>query len=552
MHAPPLPRLAAALVTAATLAACGGRDTPATTTADAGGTIVITSPGDADVLLPPLTASLQGAQVVSQIFDRLAEIGDSLGTVGDDGFAPRLATRWEWAPDSLSIRFTLDERARWHDGRRVRAEDVRFSFDVAHDPATGTSVTQLLANVDSVTAPDSLTAVAYFRRRSPQQFFDLTYNLFVLPRHLLDSVPRSQLRTAAFGKAPVGSGRFRFVRWVPNERIELIADTANWRGRPKLDRVIWAFAPDPTAATNKLFAGEADVLEVLRGPMLDRVKTAESLRAVEYPSLSIGYLGFNTAQAPFDDRALRRALAAAVDRQSLVTNVFDTLGYVAVMPVPRVFGASRPSAAFDPSAASRSLDSLGWRMGPDSVRTRGGRRLAFSVLVPGTSAPRQRLAVLLQAQWKRVGVDLTVDVVEMGTFMQRLAQHQYDTFLNAWQGDPEPSTIRQTWSSRTADRGPTGNTTGYASATFDAYLDSATVEFDRARRHALFERAYATLVDDAPAVYIYELRNFAGLHRRIRPVGLRADAWWANLSEWSIPPSERIDRDRIGLRTAVR
>src|SRR5687768_8954052 len=173
----------------AALSACsrdGAAPAPAT---EAGGTLVIATPGEVDILLPPLVASLQGAQITSQLFDRLAEIGDSLNTVNDVGFAPRLATRWEWASDSLSVRFAIDPRARWHDGRPVRAEDVQFSFDVYTDPATGASSAPLLAGVDSISTPDSLTAVAHYSARSPEQFFNLVYNLYVLPKHLLGSVP---------------------------------------------------------------------------------------------------------------------------------------------------------------------------------------------------------------------------------------------------------------------------------------------------------------------------------------------------------------------------
>ena len=92
--------------------ACSGEKTPAPAT-DSGGTLVIAVGGDPETLFPPL-ASTTTAQVVGDlVYDRLAEIGDSLGTVGDQGFQPRLAKTWEWAPDSLSIAFHIDPAARW-------------------------------------------------------------------------------------------------------------------------------------------------------------------------------------------------------------------------------------------------------------------------------------------------------------------------------------------------------------------------------------------------------------------------------------------------------
>src|SRR5688500_7680307 len=130
--------------------------------------------------------------VFDQIFDRLAEIGDSLNVVGDAGFKPRLARRWTWARDSLSIAFTIDSTARWHDGRPVRAEDVRFTFELYTDPTTGAHLAPSLGNIDSVSVTDSLTAVFWFKRRATQQFFDATYHMKVLPRHLLADAPRAR------------------------------------------------------------------------------------------------------------------------------------------------------------------------------------------------------------------------------------------------------------------------------------------------------------------------------------------------------------------------
>ena len=92
--------------------------------AASGGTLVIATPGDADNLFPPLTLSNQGRQVVDQLFDYLADIGPAMNTIGDAGFSPRLADSWTWAPDSSWIAFHLDPRARWHDGKPVRASST--------------------------------------------------------------------------------------------------------------------------------------------------------------------------------------------------------------------------------------------------------------------------------------------------------------------------------------------------------------------------------------------------------------------------------------------
>src|SRR5215218_1048326 len=109
------------------IAGCGDAKPATDPGGDIGGTFIVATSSDADYLLPPIISNLQSKVVADFIFDRLAEIGPEMNIVGDRGFEPRLAERWEWATDSLSIRFRLNPRARWHDGAPVRASDVRFT-----------------------------------------------------------------------------------------------------------------------------------------------------------------------------------------------------------------------------------------------------------------------------------------------------------------------------------------------------------------------------------------------------------------------------------------
>lgn len=526
------------------------------------GTLVIATAGDVDALLPPLVTSVQGAQVSSQLFDRLAEPDSTLETAGDAHFRPRLAKSWRWAPDSLSIAFALDPRARWHDGRPVTARDVAFSYGLTVDPKTASPVAPLLANVDSVVARDSATAVVWFKRRNPRQFFDATYQLWVLPEHLLKDTPRDQLAASTFARHPVGSGRFRFAAWTPGQQVALEADTANYRGRPGLDRVVWAISADPGAATRRLVTGEADVWEQLRGDGLVQAARTPTVRTVGYASMDVGYLAFNLRDAAgrphplFGERAMRRALAAAVDRASVVRNVFDTLAYPLAAPLPQSVSHLPATAAFgpayDPAAVAAALDSLGWHVGPGGTRVRDGRPLRFHVLVPVTSAVRQRLAVLLQAQYVRVGVGVDVDAVDPAAFGRAMQTGHFDAVLNAWHTDPSPTTIVQQWGAPGAAGRGSSNVGGYRSPAFEALVERAGAAGAGPQAQALWAQAFAMLADDAPAVWLYEPRLVAGVHRRIEPAGMRADAWWADLGDWHVAPGQQIARDRVPLTVAAR
>ena len=190
--------------------ACHGRDAAGA----GGGTLIVSSGADAETLFPPLAVGSQGRAVTELLYDKLADIGPALNTLGDAGFVPRLAQRWEWSSDSLTITFHLDPRARWHDGRAVTSRDVQYAFRVWTDSAVGAAQRSSLATIDSIATPDSLTARVHFRERTAEQFYSLVYTLIPLPAHRLAALPDSALSDAPEMRAPVGNGPFTFVSWT--------------------------------------------------------------------------------------------------------------------------------------------------------------------------------------------------------------------------------------------------------------------------------------------------------------------------------------------------
>jgi peptide/nickel transport system substrate-binding protein len=510
-----------------------------------GGTIVLSTSADADVLLPPLTMTLQGKQVVDQIFDNLADIGPALNTVGDAGFAPRLADHWSWAPDSMSVQFHINPKARWHDGVPVTAEDVRYTFQLVKDTSLASPLASNLDNVDSVSLADSLAARVWFHHRTPDAFFRAASSIAILPSHLLKQIPPASLRENAFARSPVGSGRFRFAVWDRGARIVLKADSSNYRGRPNPDRVIWLVSADYAAAALRFLGGSADFLDLVKPELVSQVKAKGKDVVVSPGSLDYGYAAFNlrnsgnTGPHPiFGDRETRRALVMAVDRSALVRSVFDTLALVAHGPATRILATSDTTIGipYDPQQASRTLDSLGWRRGSDGLRSRGKTPLAFGLIVPSSSASRMKLAVLLQEQWRKAGANVRIEPLELNAFGSRMDSRKFETLVNAWHIDPTPSTVREEWASSEIKRGGY-NATSYRNPVFDAVIDSAVKEMNPDRSAALYRRSYRILTEDAPAMWLYELRNAQGVSKRIHPTGIRPDAWWANLADWSVVES---------------
>lgn len=563
--APPRPRvrrapLAFCALAALALAGCKGIEQSATTGGDVGGTMVVAIAGDVGTLLPPLVASITDREVTDLLYDRLADIADDLNTVGDKGFDPQLADSWDWAPDSLSIAFHLNPKARWHDGVPVRASDVRFSLDLMKDPALGSPTLTLITNIDSVSVRDSLTAVAWFKQRTPEQFYDLVYQVVVLPQHILGNTPPAALKTADVGRRGIGSGRFRLARWQPGQRLEIIADTANYRGRAKLDRVVFIPSPDYNSAVARFFSGDADMFEQLRPEDVAKIANDTLRRAVSYPNLQYAYLAFNLVDPRdparphpiFSDRSVRRALSFAVDRRAMLQNVFGASGRPLYGPFPPTLAVTDTTLAqlpYDTLRARAVLDSAGWLVGPDGVRLKAGRRLAFNLISPNSSAARHQYAVLLQSALRRVGAEVTLQESDFGTFIARQGNHDFDTEIALYATDPSVTGLKQSWTTAGISKGGS-NFPAYSNPAVDALLDSATATFDPARARAYARRAAETMIEDAPGIWLYQTPTIAGLADRIRTTTMRADEYWSGMADWWIPADQRTARDRIGLRQA--
>ncbi|MFN2604381.1 MAG: peptide ABC transporter substrate-binding protein [Gemmatimonadaceae bacterium] len=541
----------AAFVLAFVLAACV--DHRSNAVADNGGTLVISATADPGTLFPPILVTTQAKQITEQIYDYLADVGPEMNTRGDRYFRPALSDSWRWSADSLSIAFHINPHARWHDGKLVTARDVRFTFALYRQPELAASVRSELDNIDSVTAADSLTPVFWFAKRSPTQFLDAAAQMLVLPEHQLERLSVRSLREIS--TPPVGTGRFRLRRWERGSSVEIVADSSNYRGRPKLDRVIWTISPDFPTAVTKLLNGSADVFDALRLENLTDLKRQQNLRTIVIPATDYAFLLFNlrdprnpTHSHPlFGDPNVRRAITMAIDRVALVRNVFDTIASVPVGPIVRAFPTTDPATPqipFDSTRARVILDSLGWlRQGTNGIRARGGIELAFTVLVPIASLNRQRMAVLLQEQLRKAGVAMRIEQVDASALVFKLTSRQFDAAMYAWHLGASPDGTKTAWTK--AGWGKDGvNYGSYDNPIFDAELDSA-LDADPDHARELFTRAFATINQDAPAVWLYEPKTIIGIHKRIRIGELRPDAWWIDLGSWHIPPSARLLRDRL-------
>jgi len=396
-----------------------------------------------------------------------------------------------------------------------------------------------------VTKKDSLTATFWFKKRYPLQFYDATSQMQILPSHIYGNTPNGSLTAESAKHKPIGTGRYRFVNQQGDESIELTADTTNYRGAPHIRRLVWRFFGDPNGAARAVLAGEADIYDQFRTGDVREAAKNPNVKVVISNGSDYTFMTFNMKRPMFASRDLRRALTMALDRDAMVKNVFDSLAYSPIGPTVRYFPTTSQSLQqlrYDPKQAQHILDSLGWRINPiTGVRSRDGVELRFKAIVPSSSSNRNKMATLMQEQFRKVGVAFEPDPMEIKTFNQHFyTSHDFDAAIANWHLGTSPAALRVLWTT-TAPK----NLGAYSSKIFDAYVDSAVNTFDPEKNKTFYTRAYQTAIDDAPAIWLYELKLVLGINKRIHTTEYRPDAWWWSLGDWYIPENEMIARDKI-------
>lgn len=504
-------------------------------------TLVVAAVNEPSALLPPLVGETVGRDIGDQIFERLADLRPGAASIDTTAYRPALAARWERV-DSLAWRFHLRPGARWHDGRPVTSEDVRFSFEAFSDTAIGSPAQSTLAGKVTIVPEDPATFLVRFTETSPEQLYDATYHVRVIPAHVWDSIPKGAWSADTALPHLVGSGPYRVAQWKRGEFLTLVADST-FTPAPFIRRAIWRFTPDLDAALNLVLSHEADVLEAAGGPDRERRAAADSsVRVMRYPSAAYGFLGYNLVSpgggaAPhpvLGDRATRRALALAIDRATAARSVFGPSAKAPPGPMSQllwIWSDSIAALPFDPDAARRELDALGWRAGKDGTRVRQGRRLGFDILVPSTSASRRQLAVVLQEMWRAAGAAVTVTAVDFPVFQQRLGQGRFDSYIGAWIDEPSPRGLADQW---TRAGWAALNYGHYAGSRFDSLFQQAGRLGDVGQAGRAYRAALEVLNADAPGLFLFAPANAAVVSPRVRAIEINPYSWASGLREWRL------------------
>jgi len=480
---------------------------------------------------PAVSGEMTSHEYIMELFSGLVCLDDNLEP------APDIARSWQVSNDGRTYTFYLRQDVVFHDGREVRAEDFKYSWERACAPATGsrTAATYLgdIAGVNEVLAGESseISGVKVIDDGTlevtidaPKSYFlsKLTYpTAFVVDR--FDVASGRQ-----WWRSPNGTGPFKLKEWDKGSRLVLERSELYYGEQAKVGYVVfelWGGVP-----MNMYETGEIDITGVGK-VYIDKVldKAGPFYGGLQViPELSFFYVGFNCGRPPFDDVNVRRAFSRAIDKDKLVSLVFRGMAQRAdgiLPPGMPGYNEGLSGVGFDADEAREliKLSSYGdvSRLPPITITTSGWG----GVISQGLEA--------IICEWRQnLGVEVKVRQLEPPRFLYHLAQEKDEMFFMGWVADyPHPQDFLDILFSSDADN----NYGGYSSPEVDALLAMAGVELDNELGLLLYQQAEQRLVEDACCVPLYFGQNYVLVKPyiegyRLNPMG------FARLNEVSVEP----------------
>ena len=469
------------------LVACGGNgdkkegaDAGASTGKD---TLVIAQGADAKSLDPHASNDNPSSRIRVQIYDRLMDLDDN-GVP-----QPMLAESWE-RPDDKTIIFHLRKGVKFHNGDEMKASDVKFSLERA---LASPEVSHILTGINGVEVLDDYTVKVTTEKPMAAILNNLAHTTIAIL-----SEKATKEAGDKFGQNPIGTGPYKFVSWQSGDRVTLEAFPEYWQGEAPVKNVVFRNIVEETNRTIGLETGELDIIYDIQGMDKNKLKDDDRFVVIEGPQVSMTYLGFNMKKAPYDNPKVREAISYAIDQKPIIDTVFLGAGEAANSIIgPNVWGY------YDVEKFTQDIEKA------KALLAEAGFPNGFKAKIWVNDNPvRRDIAVILQDQLKQIGIDLAIETVEWGAFLDGTARGDHEMFLLGWgtvTRDPDYGMYELI---STATMGAAGNRSFYSNPTVDKLLEEGRTELDPEKRKAIYKEIQEIIRKDIPMyMIIYPLQN---------------------------------------------
>jgi peptide/nickel transport system substrate-binding protein len=408
---------------------------------------------------------------------------------GTTDVEPCLATSWTISPDGLTYTFKLREGVKFHDGTPLDASAAAFSFlrqmdksNPAHLPdATFAYWSAMFNMITAVEVVDPMTL--RFRLKEPHA--PLMESLCIPAAHLISPKFIDQ-------RHPVGTGPFRFVEWIPNERITLDANPDYWEGKPHIDRLIFKVVPDSATRLIQLQTGQIQAMDGIDPNSLPIIQKDNSITIIKTPGLNVCYLAFNCQKPPLDNKDVRRYIASAINKKDIIDDVYRGAATIAKNPLPP-FIAGHNDAIPERVSLTEIIRMKVW-----------AHPLHLEVMTnPRPYLPNPlRAAEMIKADLAKAGIPVEIVPNEWGAHLSRTSHGEHEMALMGWVGDTGDADnfLYVLLDKDTATLGSALNICFWMNDKYHDLMLAARRELDPEKRAALYRKSQEIVYEEAPMV----------------------------------------------------
>ncbi len=507
--------------------------------------LIISSIGDASFLNPILAQDAASSDVNSLVFNGLIKYNRNL-----DGFVGDLAELWKVEPGPEPvITFYLRKGVFWHDGKKFTAEDVKFTYDKIMDEKTNTVRRSDFELVKKAEILDPYTfRVTYKQPFSPGL---ATWGMGIIPKHLLEN---ADINTAPFNRKPIGTGPFRFIDWVSDEKIAVEANPRYFEGKPGLDGVVYRIIPEAALNEMEILTRGVDYSSIFPYEYR-RMTRIPFLKVYSQPSLGYTYIGYNLTNPLFQERRVRQALTYAINRDEIVQYVLYGLGQVATGPFPNQMWYWNPNVKaipYDPEKARELLAEAGWKnKNSDGILVKDGKPFKFTLITNSGNDTRRDVGVLVQRQLHEIGIDVTLELYEWSVFLKDFinAKH-FDACILGWSLSVDPDAY-EIWHSSQIEKG--FNFVSYRNPEVDRLWEEGRREYDIEKRKKIYWKIHELIAEDQPYTFLFvplaisALQNKFVLRERdatgketFHEIKMEKAGLLYDLVKWYVPPKKAV------------
>lgn len=480
-----------------------------------GGDLILAVLSDASTLDPQGSNDVPSNNIHVNLFDTLVELDDNSEII------PRLATEWRNV-DDMTWEFKLREDVQFHDGTAFTAEAVKKTFDRVRDPDVASGKAYLFEMIESVEVVDDYTV--QFKTAYP--FSPLLSHLShsggsIISPTLIEedyaAMEQGEEPGSVINENPIGTGYFKFESWEPGVAVKLVKNDEYMDGAPKVDSVTFKVVPESATRLAELETGNAHIIDPLQPNEVAQIESGDYATVNKQLSRGLSFVGFNTEKEPFTDVRVRRAISMMIDNEEIVEGIYDGFGMPAEGPLsPGTFAYDEnlKGLGYNPEEAKKLLEEAGYADGFSTT------------LITNDNPQRVDIAVLLQQKLKELNIDVKVEQMEFGSYLETLTAGDQDMYQLGWTnstGDADNGLYSLFHSSQ---KGTGANKSFYGNEEVDQLLKVGREETDEAKRKEIYDQLQQILIEDAPIAFVHHQEYLNGVSNKVENFKISASGYY--------------------------